>query len=279
MTDCLAPALELNEIDVHYGFVKALHGVEFHVLPGEVVGLVGDNGAGKSTLLKVSSGVISPTEGTIRRSGERLRFSSPSDAVAAGVQMVYQDLALVDSLDVTTNMCLGREIVRRGPLGLLGVLDRRAMRREAASELTALGATVRHLGRPVEMLSRGQQQLIALARAAVRVSDAHDGVLLLDEPTASLGYEQTRRVAALIRRLADRGLAIVLVTHDLPLCLNVAQRIVVLSRGRKVADVAVADTDQEALVSWITGARPAQIGLLEEAQRRYGSPATPNEGQ
>jgi ABC-type sugar transport system ATPase subunit len=279
LPESLVPALELSGIDVHYGFVRALHGVEFHVLPGEVVGLVGDNGAGKSTLLKVSSGAILPTEGTIRRSGERPRFSSPSDAAAAGVQMVYQDLALVDSLDVTTNMCLGREVVRRGPLGLLGVLDRRTMRREAVSELTALGATVRHLGRPVEMLSRGQQQLIALARAAMRVRDAHDGVLLLDEPTASLGYEQTRRVGALIRRLADRGLAIVLVTHDLSLCFNVAQRIVVLSRGRKVADVAVADTDQEGVVSWITGSRPAQPELLERAQRGYGSSATCHEDQ
>jgi simple sugar transport system ATP-binding protein len=274
MPESLLPALELSELDVHYGFVKALHGVEFHVLPGEVVGLVGDNGAGKSTLLKVSSGAISPTEGTVRRSGERLRFSSPSDAAAAGVQMVYQDLALVDPLDVATNMCLGREIVRRGPLGLLGVLDRRAMRREAVSELTALGATIRHVGRPVEMLSRGQRQLVALARAAVRVSGTPDGVLLLDEPTASLGHEQTQKLRALIRQLADRGLAIVLVTHDLPLCLGVAQRIVVLSRGRKVADVPVADTNQEAIIGWITGARAPQYGLLGHARRPDAGTAT-----
>ena len=133
------PALELSRIDVHYGYVKALHGIDFQVSSGEVVALLGDNSAGKSTLLKLMSGTIRPTQGAIRRCGDEVAFHAPSDAAAAGVQMVYQDLALVDPLDIAANLCIGREIVRKGPLGLLGVLDRKAMQREAVSELASLG--------------------------------------------------------------------------------------------------------------------------------------------
>ena len=195
------PALELSRIDVHYGYVKALHGIDFQVSSGEVVALLGDNGAGKSTLLKLMSGTIRPTQGAIRRCGDEVAFHAPSDAAAAGVQMVYQDLALVDPLDIAANLCIGREIVRKGPLGLLGVLDRKAMRREAVSELASLGVTIATMSRPVEMLSGGQRQVVALARSAVRVTGAKDGVLLLDEPTAALGYEQTQQVRDLIGRL------------------------------------------------------------------------------
>jgi ABC-type sugar transport system ATPase subunit len=248
-------------------------------MPGEIVGLVGDNGAGKSTLLKVISGTIPPTSGIISRSGEPVSFRTPKDAAAAGIQMVYQDLALVDALDIATNMCLGREIVRRGPLGRLGFLDRRAMRDEARREIHALGSKrIDDLGRPVEMLSGGQRQVVALARAAVRVGSGQHGVLLLDEPTAALGYEQTMQVRSLIRTLAARGIAIVLVTHDLSLCFEAAERIVVLNRGQKVADVATADTDHESVVGWITGAKPPQPELIDRARWGVvakGSEATP----
>jgi ABC-type sugar transport system ATPase subunit len=263
------PALDLAGIDLHYGFVKALHDIDFNVATGEVVALLGDNGAGKSTLLKLMSGTIRPTEGVIRRSGREVHFHSPSDAAAAGVQMVYQDLALVDPLDIATNLCIGREIVRKGPLGLLGVLDRGAMRREAVSELESLGVKIANMNRPVEMLSGGQRQVVALARSAVRVSTAHQGVLLLDEPTAALGYEQTQQVRDLIGRLAAREIGIVLVTHNLGLAFDVADRIVVLNRGQKVADVAVNETEMDAVVGWITGARPAQPDLLERRALRY----------
>jgi simple sugar transport system ATP-binding protein len=255
------PVLELIDIDLHYGFVKALHGINCRIRPGEVVGLVGDNGAGKSSLLKVLSGVHRPSGGKLRVRGREVVLHSPSDAARAGVQMVYQDLALVDSRDIATNLCLGRETLRRGPLGWLGFLDRKAMRRQAQQELATLGVTSASMNRPVELLSGGQRQVVALARSAVRVTGSVNGVLLLDEPTAALGYEQTRQVEGLIRRLAERGIGIVLVTHNLPLCFAVTDRVVVLNRGRKVADVATGATTNDEVVGWITGARPADPRL------------------
>jgi ABC-type sugar transport system ATPase subunit len=149
----------------------------------------------------------------------------------------------------------------RGPLGWLGFLDRRAMRHEAERELRSLGVTTAPPGRVVEMLSGGQRQVVALARSAVRVADRGHGVLLLDEPTASLGYAQSRQVANLIRTMAEREVAVVVVTHNLPLAFEVADRIVVMNRGRKVADVVTAETDNESVVGWITGAKAAQNHL------------------
>jgi simple sugar transport system ATP-binding protein len=253
------PVLELVGIDMHYGFVKALHGIDCKIRPGEVVGLLGDNGAGKSTLLKVLSGAHKPSAGTLQVNGRDVVFSRPRDAADAGVQMVYQDLALVDSRDIATNLCLGRETLRKGPLGWLGFLDKKAMRRDAERELASLGVTTASMAHPVEMLSGGQRQVVALARSATRVSGERKGVLLLDEPTAALGYEQTRQVQALIRRMAEQGIAIVLVTHNLPLAVDVSDRIVVLNRGRKVADVPTAETDNDQLVGWITGARASMF--------------------
>jgi simple sugar transport system ATP-binding protein len=256
------PGLRLTGIDLNYGFVKALEGIDFEVHPGEVVALLGDNGAGKSTLLKVMSGAHRPSSGEIAVGGETVEFRTPRDASEAGVQMVYQDLALIDAADVATNLTLGREPVRRGVLGWLGILDKKSMRREAARELEALGVTTAPVSRPVEMLSGGQRQVVALARAAVRASAMGKGVLLLDEPTAALGYAQTRQVEDLIRRMAARGIAVVVVTHNLPLCFEVADRIVVLNRGHKVADIAKSETDNESVVSWITGAKAAQENLV-----------------
>jgi ABC-type sugar transport system ATPase subunit len=173
--------------------------------------------------------------------------------------MVYQDLALVDALDIATNLSIGREILRKGPLGWLGFVDRRAQRKRSETELDRLGVRTAAMTRPVEMLSGGQRQVVALARSATRITGERDGVLLLDEPTAALGYEQTQNVHALIARMADQGIAIVLVTHNLPLATSACSRLVVLNRGRKVADVAAADTDNDALVGWITGARASMF--------------------
>src|SRR4030095_6889137 len=206
------PALELSGIDMHYGYVRALAGIDFHVQPGEVVGLLGDNGAGKSTLLKVMSGAHRPSGGTMPAPGWARRpvgFHSPSDSAAAGIQMVYQDLALIDPQDISTNLNIGREILRKGLLGGLGFVDRKAMRKRAEAELDRLGVRTAPMTRPVEMLSGGQRQVVALARRAIRVSGESNGVLLLDEPTAALGYEQTKQVEALIRRMAGQGIAIV----------------------------------------------------------------------
>lgn len=253
------PALKLSNIEVHYGYAKALAGISFAVAPGEIVGLLGDNGAGKSTLLKVMSGALAPSSGKISVHGEPVRFHAPRDASAAGIEMVYQDLALVDSFDSVINLSLGREILIRGPLGWLGVLNKRRMRHDAAREVRQLGVKISAMTRPVEMLSGGQRQGVALARSAVRVSTRPGGVLLLDEPTAALGYEQKQLVARLMTRLAGDGVAVVLVTHDLPLNFELAHRTVVLNRGRKVADIPTAETKNDELVGWITGSRPPHL--------------------
>ena len=253
------PALELRGVDMHYGYVRALDAIDIRVDQGEVLGLVGDNGAGKSSLLKVMSGAHQPTGGTILVHGVETVFHSPSDSTAAGIQMVYQDLALVDAQDIATNLHVGREILRRGPLGWLGFVDHKAQRQRAQAELDALGVRTAAVTRPVEMLSGGQRQVVALARAATRVTGERNGVLLLDEPTAALGYEQTRQVRALIRRMAGQGIAVVLVTHNLPQAMAACDRIVVLNRGRIVADVAPSATDNDQLVGWITGARPSMF--------------------
>jgi ABC-type sugar transport system ATPase subunit len=256
----MTAALELRGIDMHYGYVRALDGIDLSVRQGEVLGLLGDNGAGKSSLLKVISGVHQPTSGEMFVHGAPAAFASPADSTRAGIQMVYQDLALVDAQDIATNLSIGREILRKGPLGWLGFVDHRAQRRRAADELDRLGVRTAAMTRPVEMLSGGQRQVVALARGATRVTGERNGVLLLDEPTAALGYEQTVQVQALIRRLAEQGIACVLVTHNLPLAMAVSDRIAVLNRGRKVADVPVAETGNDELVGWITGARASMFG-------------------
>ena len=205
------------------------------------------------------SGAHRPTAGTINVHGIPVTFHSPHDAAAAGVQMVYQDLALVEAQDIATNLNLGREQLRKGPLGWLGFVDRKAMRSESDRELDLLGVRTAPMHRPVEMLSGGQRQVIAIARSAVRVQGDHNGILLLDEPTAALGYEQTRLVEGLIRTMADRGIAIVLVTHNLPLASLVSDRIVVLNRGRKVADLPTSEAETDHIVGWITGSRASMF--------------------
>ena len=267
MTTVAEQALQLSGIEKHYGYVRALNDVDFDVNFGEVVCLLGDNGAGKSTLLKVMSGAHRVTRGEIRVAGKPVRFNSPHDAAAAGIQMVYQDLALVEALDIATNLQLGREPMQRFPLNLFGFIDRRAMHRNSIEQLDKLGVRTAPPTRAVEMLSGGQRQVVAIARAAVRVMEGGSrGIILMDEPTAALGYEQTQMVQGLIRRMADQGIAIVLVTHNLPLCFSVSDRIVVMNRGRKVADVRKDETDKDSIVGWITGAKAEQtFGIKNDA--------------
>jgi len=254
-------ALSLEGIDLFYGYVRALNTVNLNVRPGECIALLGDNGAGKSTLLKVISGAHRPTNGVIKVHGREVEFHSPRDSANAGIEMVYQDLALVDAQDTATNLLLGREILRKGPLGWLGFLDRKAMKEEAKREVANLGVKIDTLTRPVEMLSGGQRQGVALARSAVRVSKQAEGILLLDEPTAALGYEQKVMVEQMIKRMAANNIAVVLVTHDLPLAFSAADRMVVLNRSRKVADIETSKTNNDEIVGWITGARPAMENM------------------
>jgi ABC-type sugar transport system ATPase subunit len=249
--------LELADIEVRFGAITALSEINFHVKAGEIVALVGDNGAGKSTLLSIMSGARRPSSGTILSNGEPVEFHNPRAAALYGVQMVYQDLALIPAADVATNMFLSREMMRSGPLGWFGVLDKRGMRREASRQLDILGVTtLSSVQNPVEMLSGGQRQSVALARAALALTDSTaGGVLLLDEPTAALGYRQSRSVEEFIRRVAGEGVGVVLVTHDLPLCFEVADRVSVLYHGRLVAELNAKDTSPDEVVGWITGSR------------------------
>jgi simple sugar transport system ATP-binding protein len=254
-------ALSLEGIDLFYGYVRALNNINLNVRAGECVALLGDNGAGKSTLLKVISGAHRPSQGVIKVHGKSVEFHSPKDAANAGIEMVYQDLALVDAQDTATNLLLGREILRKGFLGLLGFLDRKAMKEEAKREVAQLGVKIDTLTRPVEMLSGGQRQGVALARSAVRIAKQAEGILLLDEPTAALGYEQKVMVEQLIKRMSANNIAVVLVTHDLPLAFSTADRMVVLNRSKKVADIATKDTNNDQIVGWITGARESMENM------------------
>lgn len=245
------PLLEARDIVKHYGHVEALRGANFTVYAGEVVALIGDNGAGKSTLIKILSGVTTPTSGQILIDGSPVEFHSPDDAQHAGIQTVYQDLALATDLDPAANLYLGRELLRPGPLGRLGVLDRKAMRVKAATHFDQLGVRLKDATAPVATLSGGQQQSVAVARASAWATK----VVFLDEPTAALGVVQTERVLALVRRIRDRGIGVVLISHNMPDVLATADRVEVLRLGRRVAQLRASETNLTELVAAMTGAR------------------------
>jgi D-xylose transport system ATP-binding protein len=242
------PALELRDVSKSYGGVQALANVSISLLPGEVVGLVGDNGAGKSTLVKVASGVVQPDQGSMYIDGEPVHIKGPADAAAAGIAVIYQDLALSDNLNVPANLFLGRELAPLSQLGFLDEATMEKMARELLSELN-VGA-IRNLNIPVGRLSGGQRQTIAIARSLL----GHPQVVLLDEPTAALGVPQSQQVLLTVRKLATRGLALMMISHNIADVFNVCDRIVVLRLGRIVADLRTPETTPEAVVAAITGA-------------------------
>ncbi|MEU5693668.1 ATP-binding cassette domain-containing protein [Actinosynnema sp. NPDC020468] len=244
------PLLAARELVKHYGGVEALRGASFTAHAGEVVALVGDNGAGKSTLVKCLSGAETPDSGTIAFDGAEVTLPSPTAARALGIETVYQDLAVAPDLDPAANLFLGREIRRRGLLGALGVLDRAEMRRRAAESFADLGVSLQSLDVPIGSLSGGQRQSVAVARSVVWASR----LVFMDEPTAALGVVQRERVLDVVRRVRDRGLAVVLISHNMPEVLAVADRVEVLRLGRRVARFTAADTTVEELVGAMTGA-------------------------
>jgi len=250
MTSHTPPVLEARGIVKRFGHVEALRGADFTVGQGEVVALMGDNGAGKSTLVKALSGVLQPDGGTILIQGEEVHFHNPVEAREHGVETVYQDLALADTLNPTANLFLGRELRRKGVLGRLGVLDNRAMRTKAAEVFATLNVTVRADHGAVGNLSGGQRQGVAVSRA---VTWAHR-VLFLDEPTAALGVQQTRNVLDMVRKVRDRGVSVVIISHSVPEVLEVADRIEVFRLGRRVAVLEAATTSALDVVAAITGA-------------------------
>jgi fructose transport system ATP-binding protein len=256
------PLLEARGLVKRYGQVVALSGADFELYPGEILAIIGDNGAGKSTLIKALAGALQPDEGEIFLDGERVHFRSPGDARRAGIETVYQDLAVAPSLDIASNIFLGREQRRGGPLGLvLRLLDKKGMRREAARHFEELQIGVQSITVPVENLSGGQRQGVAVARAATWARR----LVIMDEPTAALGVKETRQVLDLIRRVRDRGLPVILISHDMPHVFELADRIHVMRLGRRVAIVTPKTHTMAEAVAIMTGATP---GELEQAMTK-----------
>ncbi len=248
------PILELRGVSKRFGAVHALTDVDFEVYPGEVVALVGDNGAGKSTLIKCVAGTHAPDDGTIVFDGEEVRIHTPHDATRLGIETVYQDLALCDNLDVVQNMFLGRERVARLVPSLLEPLSELEMEQRSLEVLRSLNVTtIGSVRTRVAALSGGQRQSVAISRAVMWTAK----LVILDEPTAALGVAQTEQVLALIRRLREQGLGVVVISHNLHEVFSVADRIVVLRLGRRVATFEQAATTPEEVVAAITGAREA----------------------
>ena len=245
----IQPVLSARSIVKSFGAVEALRSVDFDVFPGEVVALMGDNGAGKSTLVKVLAGVHRPDAGTICLAGTDVEFASPVEARDAGIETVYQDLSLANTLDPVANLYLGREIRRNGILGRLGFLDNASMRTRATEAFASLNVTVTSVHDEVGNLSGGQRQGIAVSRAVTWAKH----VLFMDEPTAALGVRQTRNVLDLIRRVRDRGVSVVLISHSVPEVMAVADRVEVLRLGRRVGRFVVADSSAEEIVGSIIG--------------------------
>ncbi|HLZ37166.1 MAG TPA: ATP-binding cassette domain-containing protein [Mycobacteriales bacterium] len=259
--------LELRGISKQFGAVQALTDVDFSVRRGEVVALVGDNGAGKSTLVKVIEGVGPANAGEIRFAGRLARIADPHDATALGIATVYQDLALCDNLDVAGNLFLGREERRRGLAGAVGWLHEVGMERRATDLLWTLSVRLPSVRTPVASLSGGQRQSVAIARSLI----GEPRVVLLDEPTAALGVAQTAQVLDLIRRLRDRGLGVVVISHNLADVFAVADRIVVLRLGRNAGEFDVAGTTREQVVAAITGAADADAAATDVGPAGVGS--------
>jgi D-xylose transport system ATP-binding protein len=245
------PLLDLRDITKSFGSVQALSEVDFDVMPGEVMALVGDNGAGKSTLIKCIAGTHTADSGQIIFEGEEVQIHGPKDAARLGIEVVYQDLALCDNLDVVQNMYLGREAHDR-----LYRLKEPEMENRTAETMRSLAVTtIRSIRQPVATLSGGQRQSVAVARAVMWNSK----LVILDEPTAALGVAQTEQVLALVRRLAEQGLSVVLISHNLHDIFETANRITVLRLGRNAGVFERAKVTQQEVVHAITAGKPTKV--------------------
>jgi ABC-type sugar transport system ATPase subunit len=245
------PLLSIRGVTKIFGGLVAVDNVSFDVARGEVVGLLGDNGAGKSTLIKCISGVHTPEEGEILFDGALVEFATPMDARRAGIETIYQDLALANNLDVGANIFLGREVKTRRLGGFIQTLDDRRMREESRQTLDSLQIRFPTLTEPIEKLSGGQRQAVAIARAV----HWEARLMIMDEPTNNLGVPEQHKVLELIRTLKGRGVPVLLITHVLPDAFAVTDRVVVMHRGRKVAEKITALTNTEELVQYMVGAR------------------------
>jgi fructose transport system ATP-binding protein len=247
------PLLTTRNLVKRYGRVTALDHANFDLYPNEILAVIGDNGAGKSTLIKAICGAVTPDEGEIRMNGDVLHFKSPLDARKAGIETVYQNLALSPALSISDNMFMGREIRDSGFMGKwFKLLDRKAMEKFARDKLSELGLmTIQNISQPVETLSGGQRQGVAVARAAAFGSK----IVILDEPTAALGVKESRRVLELILDVKKRGLPIVLISHNMPHVFEVADRIHIHRLGRRLCTINPKDFTMSDAVAFMTGAK------------------------
>jgi fructose transport system ATP-binding protein len=246
--------LEGRNIVKRYGHVTAVNGADFDLRAGEVLAVIGDNGAGKSSLIKVLSGDVIPDSGEVLLEGRRVHFRSPHDAQQAGIETVYQDLAMAPALDIATNLFLGREIKRKGPLGsILRMIDTKEMRKQSRAQMDELGiTTLQSITQLVDSLSGGQRQTVAVARAAIFGRK----VVIMDEPTAARGVRESQGVLDLIKRITDSGIPVVLISHDIPAVFEVADRIHIHRLGRRATVVRPQDHSMNEVVGIMTGALP-----------------------
>ena len=253
------PLLQARSISKRFGALQALADVDVDIHAGEVLAILGDNGAGKSTFIKILSGAYEPSAGTLLLDGAPVSFASPQDAADVGIATIFQELALSENLSIAENVFLGRELVRR----VLGVpfLKRQAMKQKVAELLNTLEAHISDPEATVGSLSGGQRQAVAISRAL----NLNARLVIMDEPTAALAVAETRKVLQLIRRLAEGGRAVILISHNMHDVFEVADRIVVFRRGRKIAERRRSETDPEEVVSFITGAHPDVRALEMQA--------------
>jgi ABC-type sugar transport system ATPase subunit len=253
------PLLQARSITKRFGALQALADVDVDIHAGEVLAILGDNGAGKSTFIKILSGAYEPSAGTLLLDGSPVSFASPQDAADVGIATIFQELALSENLSIAENVFLGRELVRR----VLGVpfLKRQAMKQKVAELLNTLEAHISDPEAAVGSLSGGQRQAVAISRAL----NLNARLVIMDEPTAALAVAETRKVLQLIRRLAEGGRAVILISHNMHDVFEVADRIVVFRRGRKIAERRRSETDPEEVVSFITGAHPDVRALEMQA--------------
>jgi fructose transport system ATP-binding protein len=249
----MTPILSARQITKKFGRVVALDNCDFDLMPGEVLGVIGDNGAGKSTLIKALSGALRPDHGEVRLEGDLVQFHEPLEARRAGIETVYQNLALSPALSIADNMFLGREIRKPGLLGsVFRFLDRTEMESQSRALLTELGLlTIQNIGQTVETLSGGQRQGIAVARAAAFGSK----VIIMDEPTAALGVKESRRVLELIRDVQSKGISIVLISHNMPHVFEVASRIHIHRLGKRLCIIDPKKYEMSDAVAFMTGAK------------------------
>ena len=249
--DTVTPVLAATALTKRYGHVTALAGADFELLPGEILAVIGDNGAGKSSLIKALSGALIPDSGEIRLDGNAVHFRSPNEARSHGIETVYQDLAVAPALDIASNLFLGRELRKPGFRGsVLRMIDKKAMLAESVRHMADLKIGIRSMSQAVETLSGGQRQGVAVARAAAWASH----LVIMDEPTAALGVKESGMVLRLIREVRDRGLPVILISHNMPHVFEVADRIHIQRLGRRVAVITPRSHSMSDAVAIMTGA-------------------------